>query len=178
MRLICRIAVGLLVIAPAAAPGQRIEDSRVAAVNVQAMSAGDAGTRMAVLQAGPPEKLPSIPLMIVSGTFFGAAGLVAGGMAGLRLQPECHEDMCELGGLIIGGLIGESVSLPLGVNIAAYPNGAPLGRQIATSFGVTVGGLALAAVTGGVGALLIPPVQMWVAISQERKAARAKLRQR
>jgi hypothetical protein len=114
----------------------------------------------------------SLAVPIIGGLIGGAAGLVAGGQIGYGIDSaNCEGDewFCGIGGIIIGGTIGESIGLPLGVHLGNGRKG-NFGKELFSSLGIAAGGMVLAVVTGeGAVLLTVPPVQLAVSLSIERK---------
>ena len=108
--------------------------------------------------------------MVVAGTVLGAVGLFAGGALGVAAEDCNHHpsEFCGLGGAILGGLIGESIGVPVGVHLVGRKGS--LGGEIGTSFGVSFIGVLSAFASQGIGILFVPPVQLMTSIAFERNA--------
>ena len=161
----------LTIAAPLSA--QRLEQGRVAAQREHFTLTDDARrTRTDDVRrsVGDDAKPPSIAAMFVAGTMLGAVGLFGGGTLGYNLE-NCRnsgDDFCGLGGAIIGGLIGESITLPVGAHWAGGRGS--LGSEIGASLGITLLGIAATYATQGPAILLVPPVQLITTIVMERDA--------
>lgn len=108
--------------------------------------------------------------MAATGTLFALGGVFGGAIIGAEMAcsgPDA-ESLCELGGGIIGALVGEVVMLPLGVHLAS--DRSSYGRKLLVSSGVMLAGIVFAPVTGGVSLLLAPPIQLMTVMSTERNA--------
>jgi hypothetical protein len=161
----------LTIAAPLSA--QRLQQARVAATREHLALTDDARRRLTDdvrRSVGADAEPPSIALMIVGGTMLGAVGLLGGGTLGYNLE-NCRgsgDDFCGLGGAILGGLIGESIALPVGVHWAGGRGS--LGSEIGAALGITLLGIAAAYATQGPGILLVPPAQLITAIVMEHNA--------
>ena len=109
--------------------------------------------------------------MVLGGVIGAVAGAFAGAVVGSSAENcgENSDDFCGLAGGILGGLLGEAIGVPIGVNWVANGKGT-LVTTIPLSLGLTAGLTVVGAMTGGVGILLIPPMQIWMAIRSERRA--------
>jgi len=169
------VLAALTITAPLCA--QRIGATRVAAHN-ERIALADTDRTGAIasstltddVRRETREARPSIPAMMLAGTALGAVGLFAGGALGVASENCGHHpsEFCGLGGAILGGLIGESVGVPIGVHLVGR-NGS-LGGEIGASLGVSFLGILAAFVTQGVGILLVPPAQLATSIHIERAA--------
>jgi len=120
----------------------------------------------------------------VGGIAGGALGFFGGGLLGYWVETGlagCEgEEWCGFAGVLFGSVIGEMVALPLGVHLANRSRGS-YAPGLATSLAVGLGGIALAAATGGIaGPLVVPAIpvaQILAAISVERRTAARKLRE-
>ena len=147
------------------AQAQRLADLRPAAAQASSLR-NDAG-----LPA--PQPLPALDRspgsMAFTGAVFAAGGIFAGAVIGARASCGGESDgWCELGGGLIGATVGEVLMLPLGVHIAGGK--VSYGRKLAVSSAVMLGGLLLAPLTSGVTLLMVPPVQLMMAVDLEKKA--------
>ena len=83
--------------------------------------------------------------MILGGLLGGAVGFFGGGFAGALINDdEDSEDELEaVEGFAVGAVIGETLLLPLGVNIANYRQGS-YGLSLLAATAITAVGLAFA----------------------------------
>jgi hypothetical protein len=151
---------------------QRLEQGRVAAHRAhQPMSADERHTMTNDVQSAIGEEAnpPSIAAMFVAGTMLGAVGLFGGIALGAAFEDcaQSHDGFCDAG-VIVGGLLGEGIALPIGVHLAGGRGS--LSSEIGTSLGITLLGIAAAFVTRGPGILLVPPAQLIATIAMERNA--------
>ena len=94
----------------------------------------------------PLTQRPAPPAqLILGGLLGGALGFFGGGLAGALLnEPESSEDdLAVIEGFAIGAVIGETVTLPLGVHIANRRQG-NYGYSLLAAAGLTAVGLAFA----------------------------------
>ena len=108
--------------------------------------------------------------MVVTGALFAAGGIMAGAVVGAEMASCGGDDWCDLGGAVLGALVGEVVMLPIGVHMSG--DQATYGSKLRGSAAMMLGGLILAAPTGGLSLLFIPPAQLWYTIALEQRAAR------
>lgn len=117
--------------------------------------------------------------MVAAGLGAGLVGFVVAGYIGARIadDPNSYEDLDALGGAIVGGTIGESLLLPVGVHLADHRKGSVLPAMLA-SLVIGVAGVSLAiasqdaAPLPGVILVLTPVSQLISAIAIERRTAR------
>ena len=81
-------------------------------------------------------------VMVAGGLLGGAAGVFAGGYAGLRLT-EHHCEDCGIVGAVYGAIAGGSALLPLGVHVANRRRG-NFGLSLLSSLAIGGAGLAIA----------------------------------
>ena len=163
-----RIAIAGLALLLAATPAdaQRLTETRtavgVAELPPKAPRSGSTGA--------PVGEPGATARMTLTGGLFAAGGIFAGGYigAGLACGGASADDWCELGGAIIGAMVGELVMLPLGVHVASGK--ASYGGKLLASSGIMLAGIMLAPVTGGVSLLLVPPVQLMTTVGMENSA--------
>jgi hypothetical protein len=170
-----RVLVPLLTVAIALPlPGQRVEQTRVAAHHVSTVSFHSGMIPVRDTMHAEPS---NGALMTLAGIMFGAAGAFAGGALGYSIETSggCEDEfLCGLGGALLGGFIGEAIALPIGVHIASERRHS-LSGKIGRSLGASLIGIGAAFVTQGYGLLLIPPLQLMFTMSPElagRAAAR------
>ncbi|HKK45289.1 MAG TPA: hypothetical protein VJ964_07200 [Balneolaceae bacterium] len=99
----------------------------------------------------------------------GIVGFVAGGELGDLIDSKnCDEDewFCGIGGFIIGGLIGESFGIPLGVHLGNGRKG-DFGKELLVSYGIASTGLALSFVTNSPIVGAVPFIQLGVTLTIE-----------
>lgn len=120
--------------------------------------------------------------MAFAGLVGGAAGLFGGALLGYVVDTgltDCAgEEWCGFRGVLLGGVVGEVMMLPLGVHLANRGRG-NYGSGVAATALVGVGGLLVAAGMGDVvpaTALLVPAAQLVAAVTVEKSTARRKLR--
>lgn len=117
-------------------------------------SARAQGPRREVLFDRPLALLPSVqqqqpaPVgnLIMGGLIGGAVGFFAGGFAGAMLNDSDDGDPDELDaltGFVVGAIIGETVTLPLGVHLANKRRG-NFGQSLLASAAATAVGLFIA----------------------------------
>ena len=163
--------VGLAAVASSAGSqlhAQRLADVRLA---VHPIAPRETITHVS-LMAG--DTTQSVVLMVLSGVAAGAAGAMAVGYAGEKMdKASCGPDeiFCGLGGAVVGAFVGETFALPLGVHIAGRKKGS-YSLELLTSLGITALGVASANVTGGWSLAFIPPLQLWACIAQELRGAK------
>lgn len=117
--------------------------------------------------------------MLAAGVMSGVVGLVAGAAIGYKaetLLDECECDVwfCGLAGALIGGTIGMSVMVPVGVH--AVSGHASYGRQLGMSLLLAAGSVLAAPVTSGVSMLVMPVAQLVTSMTLEHRAAARSLR--
>ncbi|MBV9774726.1 MAG: hypothetical protein JO040_12290 [Gemmatimonadetes bacterium] len=124
------------------------------------------------------EREPGVPLLVGGGIGGGLAGLVAGAYLGYGVelgQSGCHdEELCGLGGALLGAALGEALLLPYGVHLADRSRGS-YGRTFLASFGTGAAGLLLLGATGEAAGELwwaVPVAQIAAAVAVERRTAR------
>jgi hypothetical protein len=113
---------------------------------------------------------PSTGGMVAAGILAGAAGLFGGGALGYAME-SCGQDewFCGLAGALIGGTIGSTVMVPLGVHrVGGHAN---YGAQLGVSLLVAVGSVVAAPITGGISLLVMPVAQIFTSIDMEHRAA-------
>lgn len=147
------------------AEAQRLALSQSAAAAIPSHAGHPSPAALAV-----PQTPPSAPSMVVTGMLFGLGGIMAGGYVGadLACANARPDEWCELGGAILGGLIGELVMLPMGVHVAS--DRTSYRRKLFISTATFLAGAVLAPVTGGATLLLAPPAQLALLVRAERRA--------
>jgi hypothetical protein len=109
--------------------------------------------------------------LVFAGLLGGAAGLLAGGLVGDRLQHTPCED-CYLAALA-GAVIGESLAIPLAVHLADGRRG-QVAPGIIASLTIAAGGLAAAGRLDRAELLLaVPVLQIAAAVASEQHTARS-----
>lgn len=93
------------------------------------------------------------------GTAFALGGGLGGAFIGMSLEVSngCHNEMCGLGGLVIGGAAGLMFATPVGVYLAGSA-GDETGSLGATVGGSVIGSLAGAGLAAGIGGDAIVPL--------------------
>lgn len=107
------------------------------------------------------------PMLV--GLLGGAIGFAAGGGLGYFLDSRsCGEDewFCGIGGVVIGGLIGESFGIPLGVHLGNKQQG-DFGKELLISYGIAGAGLGLSLATDSPIVVAVPFVQLAVTLTIE-----------
>lgn len=153
-----------LLLSPAIADAQRLTEARGGAA-----PAVDTASR-ATLSPTIDPTYPRNGAMAFTGTLFAAGGIFAGGYigAGMACGGANGDDWCELGGAIVGALVGEMIMLPLGVHIAS--DRSSYGKKLLVSSAVMLGGMVLAPLTGGISLLAAPPLQLMTVMGVEKAA--------
>jgi hypothetical protein len=151
-----------------ALPAQSLDSARTA------MSAPAAAIEpsMQVVVPAPrraPRTTASTKTMVAGGIIGGALGAFGGAMVGKAIA-DCDERVqhdCALTGLVVGGILGEAIGVPIGVNFVSNGRNT-LHRSIPTSVGVTVASLALG--VAGYYAFIpaLPGLQLYTSINIER----------
>jgi hypothetical protein len=153
----------LLLVAPTA-DAQRLTSTRSGALAPAPLS-----DRALTPPSVPTVREASQTRMVATGTMFAVAGLVAGAYVGAEMACAGDDDSwCDLGGGILGATAGEVLMLPLGIHIAGSRTS--YGKKLAVSSAVMLGGVALAAVTGGLSLLAVPPMQLMTIVAMENRA--------
>ena len=149
---------------------QSVDSARTALQPFAVVVSDLSQTTTAWTSAQSPRRTTASTKSMVLGGFIGAAlGAFGGAMVGKSIA-NCDvpaQNQCGLAEMVVGGLVGESIGMPIGVNFAANGRNT-LRRTIPVSLGLMVGGLALSA--GGYYAFIpgTPVLQMYSSISIER----------
>lgn len=122
----------------------------------------------------------SIPKMAAIGLLGGGIGLVVGGLGGTVItddrSSDSSDDLSFLSGMVVGGTIGESLMLPLGVHLGNKRRGQLMPAMLA-SLAIGAGGVVLAIATEdqaplpGVILALTPIAQLVTSIAIERSTS-------
>ena len=125
-------------------------------------------SRVTSLQA--PTHARASGWLLLGGVVGGAVGLVGGGLIGAAIESrDCEGDFCGLGGFIVGGMLGESVLLPLGVHLANDRRG-DFGKAALISAGIAAAGILIISQTDqGIVLYAIPVAQLITSIRIERR---------
>lgn len=121
---------------------------------------------------------PSLVWPIVGGIGLGGAGLLTGGFVGGLITSGCIEgedDLCILGGIVIGAALGESIGMALGVHLGNGRRGSLL-FDVLTATAIALGGLALLADDDAI--FVFPVLQLGAIIGIERANAAHKWKRR
>ncbi|MDA0379097.1 MAG: hypothetical protein O3C45_03385 [Bacteroidetes bacterium] len=117
----------------------------------------DVPGRFAAKNVAPVDDADSqnIVAMAMVGTVGAFGGALVGGRLG-RSNSGCSDSdwTCGLGGIIIGGAIGETLGMSLGVT-ALSPNPHRFGNGLLVSTAVGLGGITAFGAAGGNGAILL-----------------------
>lgn len=161
------VLLGLATASPLSA--QRLEETRVA---MHVTSTELAPAHHSTTSVAPSRTSASTGAMITGGIIGGVMGAFAGSVVGRQMEncPDQNVGDCGIGGAVLGGLIGEAVGVPMGVNWAANGNGT-LRKTIPVSLGVSAACLVMGFMTGGASILMIPPMQIYTAIRAERSGS-------
>lgn len=110
--------------------------------------------------------------MLVNGVLLGVVGFGLGGFVGFYLgraydtANNC-DDMCGVGGMLIGAAIGESLGVALGMH-AGHPGPGNLPVGAAAALGIAALGMGAAIAAGsGLPLLAIPPAQLFAVMAIE-----------
>ncbi len=125
------------------------------------------------LSASPPGA--GVPGMVLAGVSAGAIGVFGGGFIGSAVgggNAICGDDACGLEEAVYGAILGESVTLPLGVHLANRRRG-NYGLSLLASVGIgALGILAVDASNDGWPLLAVPVGQLVTSILIERGTSR------
>ena len=117
----------------------------------------------------------SVPGMVLAGVTSGAIGVFGGGLIGSAVgggNAICGDDACGLEEAVYGAILGESVTLPLGVHLANRGRG-NYGLSLLASVGIgALGILAVDATNDGWPLLAVPVGQLVTSILIERATSR------
>ncbi len=116
-----------------------------------------------------------IPAMALAGVIGGTVGVFGGGLIGSAVgggNAICGDDACGLEEAVYGAILGESVTLPLGVHLANRGRG-NYGLSLLASVGIgALGILAVDASNDGIPLLVVPVAQLVTSIAIERATSR------
>jgi hypothetical protein len=141
-----------------------------------------AATAPRIESLGPVQAAASTARLLTGGLIGGGTGLLVGGLAGAvigsnRCTDPGNPDSCSgLEGLVIGGIMGEAVGIPLGVHLANRRRGR-LGTSLAASVALAAAGAGAVVwsdsreVALGVAAA-VPAAQFAASILLERRTGR------
>lgn len=122
-----------------------------------------------------PSTRASIPGMVLAGVTGGTIGVFGGGLIGSAVgggNAICGDDACGLEEAVYGAILGESVTLPLGVHLANRRRG-NYGLSLLASVGIgALGILAVEASNDGWPLLAVPAGQLVTSILIERATSR------
>jgi hypothetical protein len=108
----------------------------------------------------------STAALLAAGIAGGAVGLVGGAYLGAALDHGGSEYLPV--GAVIGGLAGETLLLPLAVHLANGRRGNLLNGTL-LSVAAMGAGILFAAPTGAASMLAVPPVQLYLSITEEQR---------
>lgn len=181
MRTRVALPAAILALTAAGAEAQRLPQPRFehpATTHVQRVPRHAAPTGDRTRAPGQPV---SGPRMAIGGLLGGAVGLFGGGAVGAAVGCTDHnpdDDLCTLGGIVIGGALGEALLLPSGVFAADRAQG-NLILDVLTSAGIAAAGLVGAVAVsdrqgplGGAILIATPLAQIWAVSAVERATAR------
>lgn len=115
-----------------------------------------------------PRSRDNTAALVLGGVAGAAAGMLVGGVAGVKSY-EGHCEDCFLPGLFYGAVAGGSAALPLGVHLANGRRGS-YGTSLLASLAIGGAGIGLAAATNEYGVMLaVPVVQLVSAVLIERR---------
>jgi hypothetical protein len=125
-----------------------------------------------------PATETSTGALVFAGLMGGGIGFVGGIYAGYGIEhalSDCEgEELCGLGGALLGAVLGEAIGLPMGVHLANGSVG-NYGQQALASMGIAAVGALVGFGLGGPVApvilVAVPIVQLAISISIERRTA-------
>jgi hypothetical protein len=166
----------LVVTLAASLHAQRIERSHIVARESATGQPTGQAARVVPFRAVEKSSADTVGAMLFQGLVFGAAGMFAGGFLGYQIETSdgCDDDwLCGLGGMIIGGLIGETVGMVTGIHQGGGRR-SPYSGDLALGLAIAGVGYAGADATEGITLLAVPVAQLVFGMMRERGARRAR----
>ena len=130
--------------------------------------------------AMPTDSIERTPNMVLGGLLGGTLGLFLGGAAGYGIETMFVDnctDYCGLGGIFLGGVVGESLGMAFGVHTGNDQRGSYAGAVVGP-LAVAAGSIAAASLIGDQGVpaiaigIAVPIAQLYASIRGEQAAIR------